>query len=760
MSRPTPHPAPWELPKSEDTDGRVLPFPDRTTATESEPKSEVPAPTSEIEVIETADVEFIDHDDTPVLRVDSQVEEWAKESHWLADLAERSRTARPVLPTWMRSKEEAAQVARWVAAYHAHVAAYHATRSPLYLLRLMGRSPRGLSRVVGGYARWVADTESRALIKEAAGRELKMDLGEGLVSKVNGDSQRYLMLTMRHDHRVKARLVMTALVVLPVLVTIGAVGVATVGAWWSLFGASLAFGLLGRRPDRPIIDRAVLPTHVAKLDSDAVLRALGALGISEVTKALAPKGAGINFTAPITRDGPGWRAEVDLPYGVTAADVVERREKLASGLRRPQGCVWPEGVSDEHPGRLVLWVGDQPMNKAKQAPWPLLTDGTASIFDPLPYGVDQRGRPVSITLMFANLLIGAIPRMGKTFALRLLLLAAALDVTVELRIFELKGTGDLSMLEQVCHDYGQGFTDPVIERGLHSLREVRKELVRRADVIAALPRDLCPENKVTPELAANKKLGLHPIVFAIDECQMLFDHKAYGDEASEIAEEMIRLGPALGIILIAATQRPDKDAIPTGVSANAGLRLCFKVMGQVENDMVLGTSSYKNGLRATTFTMSDKGIAYAVGVADEPQICKSALVEGPEAEKVADRARVLRERAGRLTGVAAGEVPAEDAPAASDVLEDLTAIWPAGEDKVWSVDLVDRLAGLRPEVYGPWADMEDTPKARQLNTAVKPYGIKAGPVGRTVNGKRSTKYGIDLDSLTAAMAERDENRSG
>ncbi|MEU1156480.1 hypothetical protein ABZ369_26180, partial [Streptomyces sp. NPDC005918] len=30
---------------------------------------------------------------------------------------------------------------------------------------------------------------------------------------------------------------------------------------------------------------------------------------------------------------------------------------------------------------------------------------------------------------------------------------------------------------------------------------------------------------------------------------------------------------------------------PTGISANASLRLCLKVMGQLENDMVLGTSA-------------------------------------------------------------------------------------------------------------------------------------------------------------------------
>jgi len=38
-------------------------------------------------------------------------------------------------------------------------------------------------------------------------------------------------------------------------------------------------------------------------------------------------------------------------------------------------------------------------------------------------------------------LIGSMPRMGKTMALRILLLFAALDVTAEIHAYELKGTG-------------------------------------------------------------------------------------------------------------------------------------------------------------------------------------------------------------------------------------------------------------------------------------------------------------------------------
>jgi S-DNA-T family DNA segregation ATPase FtsK/SpoIIIE len=64
----------------------------------------------------------------------------------------------------------------------------------------------------------------------------------------------------------------------------------------------------------------------------------------------------------VGRDGPGWHVEAELPYGATASDVAERRERLASGLRRPLGAVWPEPAPDGHAGLLHVFVGDKAIN--------------------------------------------------------------------------------------------------------------------------------------------------------------------------------------------------------------------------------------------------------------------------------------------------------------------------------------------------------------------------------------------------------------
>ena len=60
---------------------------------------------------------------------------------------------------------------------------------------------------------------------------------------------------------------------------------------------------------------------------------------------------------------------------MTVGEVADRRDKLASGLGRPLGCVWPEANPEVHPGRLILWVGDQDMAKTRQPAWPLAKTG-------------------------------------------------------------------------------------------------------------------------------------------------------------------------------------------------------------------------------------------------------------------------------------------------------------------------------------------------------------------------------------------------
>ena len=406
--------------------------------------------------------------------------------------------------------------------------------------------------------------------------------------------------------------------------------------------------------------------------------------------------------------------------------VIDRREQLASGLRRPLGAVWPEPVTHEHAGRLELWVGRADVSKARPPAWPLLKSGQADVFGELPFGTDVRGRTVKVSLIYNNVLIGSIPRQGKTAAVRVLNCATALDPLVEKWTHELKGSGDLDPMECISHRFVSGIDDASIAYAAESLKLLRAEVERRTERLRALPRELCPDKRVTRQIAAKRALKLWPIECTIDECQNLFSHEKYGKAAGEDATWIIKIGPAFGIYLVLATQRPDAKSLPTGVSSNVSLRFCLKVMDQTANDMVLGTSSYKSGIRATTFRpVVDAGLGYLVGASASAQVVRTFYVDTPATERVAKRARALREAAGTLSGVALGE---DDRVPERDVLADVLEVLGADSGLQWPA-VAERLAQRFPE---RWAEVTGEVISAELRArGVPSVNVKAdGQVAR------------------------------
>jgi S-DNA-T family DNA segregation ATPase FtsK/SpoIIIE len=220
-----------------------------------------------------------------------------------------------------------------------------------------------------------------------------------------------------------------------------------------------------------------------------------------------------------------------------------------------------------------LWVGRADISKAKPPAWPLLRAGQADVFGLLPFGLDVRGRVVKVPMAYHNWLIGAIPRQGKTAAVRVLACAVALDPLAEMWTHELKGSGDLDPLEQVSHRFVSGIDDPSIAYAAESLKLLRAEIARRTERLRALPREVCPDKRTTRQIAAKRSLKLWPVACVIDEAQNLFSHEKYGRQAGEDATWIIKIGPAFGVFLILATQRPDAKSLPPA-SAPASAPKC------------------------------------------------------------------------------------------------------------------------------------------------------------------------------------------
>jgi DNA segregation ATPase FtsK/SpoIIIE, S-DNA-T family len=594
---------------------------------------------------------------------------------------------KPILPVWLASTEAAKHHARRAGGYAWHSARYHGLRSPVYLAAMLGCAALGAAVLTIKWLRWWLFPVPGAVWADS--------IQDG----------------HRHWHRTKAvhkeatltrAKISVGVIAACVIVFVFSRPYVPVWVWFVLAAAAVpVLSRFGRPEGVRIVKPAVVPQAYEILTQDVIARALASLGIAGINQWIRD-GHAIDFASPVRQDGPGWRAEINLPFGVTATQIIDRREGFASGLRRPLGAVWPEPVTDEHAGRLEVWVGREDVSKAKAPPWPLLKAGAVDIFQPFPFAFDVRGRKVAAPLIYTNWLIGSIPRQGKTGTVRTLVCGVALDPIAEQWIHELKGTGDLDPLEAVCHRFVSGIDDDSIAYAAESLQLLRAEIAKRSPRVKGLPLELCPERKVTREIAKRRSLRLWPIVCTIDEAQNLFAHPKYGKQAADDAEMVIKVGPALGIVLIIATQRPDKDSLPKGISANVGTRFCLHVTGQVENDMVLGTSAYKNGVRATAFRPeTDAGMGYLKGATPAPKVCRVYFLDVPAAKAVVARARVARERAGTLSGVALGE---DSATAAREPLSDALACFTDEAGLHWAV-LAERLAQRFPDRWaGATAD--------------------------------------------------------
>lgn len=623
----------------------------------------------------------------------------------------------PILPAWLMSADQRAMALRWAVEYSGYVACRELVRLPLYAGRVLRWAPVGLGRLIYRLVRW------------ARGGAEVLDLRKAM--SVSRESGAWVALDNRRQKEAKGRPLTLAL---GALALVGAEVAAHLLAPTALMaladlGTAITLARLGRPADRPILDWTSNAGKMTRLTANMLREALCNIGVSKI------KDHGqIKFPQEIHRDGPGWLARINLPLGVLATDVMERRGRLSSALRLPVDQVWLTPGPD-HEGQIDIWVGYKPASQMGQPAWSLTAaSARTSVFEPVEFGTDERQRPITTSLFARNFLIGGVPGSGKSYAARCLALAAALDPTVELKIAEFKGTADFGDLAPFCSDYACGVDDSAFAVGLRILAWGVAEAERRGKRIrAARERGEAPEGKVTPELARKPGGGLHPILILIDEAHELFGDESVGKEAAQQAERLIKRGRALGIIVVLATQIPDKNSLPPIITRCVNVRWCLAVQDQIANDMILGTGAYKRGVTATVYRPGyDAGWGMMIGLA-KPGAVRSHYPD--EAQTAGILARIAQLR-GMATVGSTAQVETRDV--VSDLLSTLRPDEVAAH---WAV-AVSRLQVLDLEYYGAWT--VDTLRDYLRKFDVPSINVKAVDL----DGNRRVCKGFRRDSLT------------
>jgi S-DNA-T family DNA segregation ATPase FtsK/SpoIIIE len=483
------------------------------------------------------------------------------------------------------------------------------------------------------------------------------------------------------------------------------------------------------------------PDSDVTIDERTITQALDAMRIPQIRDYIK-QGLPLQFLTPCRQEGRGTYAEIRLPKGVTAEKIARRRADFAAGLYRLPKEVWPSTGSEA--AMLKVWIADKGALEEGAGPYPLLDDGYADFFRPVPFGRTLRGDPIGAPLAERNTIAGGMPGQGKSSAARIIMAGAALDPTAELRIWVPDTNFDFEAFKPRCSRYVMGAEDEFIEQIRDDLLELRAEVQTRGQLLIdhEVPA-------VTRELAS-AGVGLHPLVCLLEEAHVAITHPKYGKEISQLLIDIVKLGRKRGIHLIVSTQAPTKDSMPRDVTRNCSNGIAFAVGDHVANDALLGQGAYAAGHRATELIPgTDRGTCLVKGFSGE----RSEMVQAyflsadkgsgnDQVTPIIDRSLAELARRGRA-------VPGTDtvrrAIETRDLLADLGEV--LGSERVKLADLPALLRDHAPG-WGPYRNMTRL----QLRDQLEDKGVRVTNTGNVMR--------LDPADLRAVLARRESELHG
>jgi hypothetical protein len=235
---------------------------------------------------------------------------------------------------------------------------------------------------------------------------------------------------------------------------------------------------------------------------------------------------------------------------------------------------------------------------------------------------------------------------------------------------------------------------------------------------------------------------------ALDEFQEYFDLGEISKEIASLLVYLVKVAPAAGIIFVDATQRP--SGVGNGQVAsqfisyrdNHQVRFALRTGSWQVSDLVLGAGANSEGFDSSTLLPTYKGVGMLRGASDATPTVRTYLADQEDAEKILIAARKLREHAGTLSGMAAGEQVARDT---RDVLADVASVFTASETGLhWTV-IAARLADRIPEHY---ADLTaDAISAQMRALKVPSKDVKRD--GQNLKGARAADVRTALERREA-----------
>jgi FtsK/SpoIIIE family len=292
----------------------------------------------------------------------------------------------------------------------------------------------------------------------------------------------------------------------------------------------------------------------------------------------------------------GDRLLVRVPPGRAVSEVEQEAETIAAFLRVREVRV--DRVRDDAGLAQVQIVCRDPLETTQPWRWPNADATQLSAWLPIPVGIDEDGQPVAVSLVERNVLIGGEPGAGKSVGQSMLALTAALDPNVRLHLFD--GT-------QVDLAFLAGCAAHMVGPNLADANQVLAQLLAEMDerylwLLANRHRKLPHEGGPLLE------------VVVIDELAF------YCTDREIVAKlrDLVSRGRKAGIIVLAATQKPAGDVLPTSLRDLFQVRWAFRCSTPDASDTILGRGWASQGFTAHHIDPAYRGISYLLADGGRP----------------------------------------------------------------------------------------------------------------------------------------------
>jgi len=326
----------------------------------------------------------------------------------------------------------------------------------------------------------------------------------------------------------------------------------------------------------------------------------------------------------VTEIPVGRRFRLELPVGLHFEAMEARAPELAAALDARSVNV--RAIKES--ARFVELIARTAEAFPEFVRSDLMDRQRSDLWQPLVIGTNESGEVVSLALPEHNLLLGGEPGSGKSVVLSVLVANAALDPSVSISLLDGKQV-ELAAWRGVA----EHLVGPDQEAAIEVLEALVETMSERYEILLRERR-----RKIAPDGG----FGLHLVV--IDELAFYLrgGAKPLRDRFGELLRDLVSRGRAAGIIVVAATQKPSHEIVPTWIRDLFAYRLAMRCSSSDASDTILGAGWAKRECSAASIDPAQRGVGYLLAEGGVPLLVKTPYLDDAEIARIALKAEELR----------------------------------------------------------------------------------------------------------------------